>query len=137
MAVTGVILCLCSQITAAVGPTLPARTKKSSPRSAGTTSAAAHRVKCVCSTARVHVCVDVVSVFKMYYSFTSNLQVTAVSPKPTVKTSSKKTERRLPARLYTTVRFTANFITHTAEHVCTDTERVAKTIKNFTCNMLS
>lgn len=113
MAVTGVILCLCSQITAAVVPTLPVRTKKSSQRSAGTTSAAARRVKCVCSTARVHVCVDGVWVFKMYYSFTSNLQVTAVSPKPTVKTSPTKTERRLPARLYIMVRFTANFITHT------------------------
>lgn len=67
----------------------------------------------------------------MYDSFTSNVQVTAVSPKPTVKTSPTRTERRLPARHYTTVRFTAthtpNFITHTAEHVCSDTERVAKT----------
>lgn len=58
-----------SQITAAVVPTLPGRTKRSSRGSAGTTSAAARRVKCarVCNCALLDVCVDGVCYFQFLF----------------------------------------------------------------------
>ena len=90
-----------SQIIAAVAPTLPVRTRRSSLRSAEATSADAHRVSvCLCAW-----CVLWCVLFSLSvnFVFAYTLQVTAASPKLTAKISPPATERRLPARVYTMV----------------------------------
>lgn len=93
------------QIIAALAPTPPAEGPRNSPRSAGTTSAAARRVTCAppqlpCS---VCVCGCAHALVLMVFLLVHTLQATAASPKGKRKTFPTKKGRRLPAALYTTV----------------------------------